>query len=277
MINRLWARRAVLKTVAGATVAGSFGAKQSRAQAPLTRQYTMLIFSDPVPGREDEYNEWYDKRHLPDLVAVPGFVRARRLKLAPVQLHQSPPLHHYLAFFEISTDNLPAVFAEVDRRRNSGVTVMSDAFDLKATVGRAYRMLDDLQMAPGLLPLSAAQDAEDGFHIVFNAPKAGMDAAFNAWYEYHHLPDMLSIPGFVRGQRGTSGTVKSMGGPPEPPYVAIFRFAPGDMAALAQRFTAAMPYMHMEPVMAMADGYTFLPHGPVLDGDAVRAKRGAVT
>jgi len=268
-------RRSFLKAAASATFIGALGAGLAPARAAATESYAMLIFSDPVAGREAEYNEWYDKRHLPDIVAVPGFVRARRLKLAPIQFHSSPALPRYLAYFEISTDDLPAAFAEVDRRRNSGENVMSKAFDLKKAVGRAYRMLGDPVLAQGVAALSPAEDAADGFHIVFNAPVAGKDAAFNRWYDTHHLPDMLTIPGFVSGERGTSHQVKSMGGPPEPPYVAIFRFVPDDLAALSQRFSAAVPHMEMEPVMAMADGYTFLPHGPVLDGDTIRAERAA--
>jgi len=275
MTTASYPRRSILTTAASSAFIGALGARLSPGRAAATNSYTMLIFSDPVDGREAEYNEWYDKRHLPDIVAVPGFVRARRLKLAPVQFRSSPTLPRYLAYFEITTGDLPAVFAEVDRRRNSGENVMSNAFDLKKTVGRAYRMLDDLVLAQGVPTLSAARDAADGFHIVFNTPVAGKDAAFNRWYDLHHLPDMLTIPGFVSGERGTSRQVKSMGGPPEPPYVAIFRFVPDDLPALAQRFTGLVPHMEMEPVMAVADGYTFLPHGPVLVGDTIRAERAA--
>jgi len=30
------------------------------------------------PEREDEFNDWYDLEHLPQVVALPGFVRGRR-------------------------------------------------------------------------------------------------------------------------------------------------------------------------------------------------------
>ena len=32
------------------------------------------------PEREQEYNTWYDEVHLPELVALDGFVSARRLR-----------------------------------------------------------------------------------------------------------------------------------------------------------------------------------------------------
>ena len=33
-------------------------------------------FGDPL--REKEFNEWYDRMHLPDILETPGFVAARR-------------------------------------------------------------------------------------------------------------------------------------------------------------------------------------------------------
>jgi hypothetical protein len=37
-----------------------------------------LVHTDIPDHIVDEYNEWYDKEHLPRLVTVPGVVRARR-------------------------------------------------------------------------------------------------------------------------------------------------------------------------------------------------------
>ena len=31
-----------------------------------------------APEREEEFNAWYDTEHLPQLVALPGFIRGRR-------------------------------------------------------------------------------------------------------------------------------------------------------------------------------------------------------
>jgi hypothetical protein len=31
-----------------------------------------------MPGREDEFNLWYDPTHLPDVLKLPGFVSARQ-------------------------------------------------------------------------------------------------------------------------------------------------------------------------------------------------------
>ena len=35
-----------------------------------------------VEGREDEFNEWYDNVHIPEALAVDGFVAAHRFKIS---------------------------------------------------------------------------------------------------------------------------------------------------------------------------------------------------
>ena len=35
--------------------------------------YTMVVFTSPVEGREDDYNDWYDNQHLGDVIAAAGF------------------------------------------------------------------------------------------------------------------------------------------------------------------------------------------------------------
>ena len=57
------------------------------------------------PLREDEFNEWYNKTHLPDVLETPGVVRAIRYeRIAP-----SEGQAKYLALYEIEADDLQAV------------------------------------------------------------------------------------------------------------------------------------------------------------------------
>ena len=40
----------------------------------------MVVQTGPVSAeREDEYNDWYSGTHIPEVLAIPGFVAARRL------------------------------------------------------------------------------------------------------------------------------------------------------------------------------------------------------
>ncbi|GAB7143772.1 DUF4286 family protein [Mycobacterium riyadhense] len=70
------------------------------------------------PDRDQEYNTWYDEVHIPELVALDGFVSARRLR--PVD-GDGP----YVALYEIEADDLQTVLQNMlDNARNLH---MSDA------------------------------------------------------------------------------------------------------------------------------------------------------
>ena len=82
----------------------------------------ILVESRPSsPDREQEYNTWYDEVHLGELVALDGFVSARRLR--PVD-GNGP----YVAIYEIEGDDLQAVLDNMIA--NAGQLHMSDALQL---------------------------------------------------------------------------------------------------------------------------------------------------
>jgi hypothetical protein len=46
--------------------------------------YKVHVFINPLEGRDAEFNEWYDAEHVPDVLALPGFVRAERFAVHPL-------------------------------------------------------------------------------------------------------------------------------------------------------------------------------------------------
>lgn len=85
----------------------------------------MVVQSSPVsPDREDEFNDWYDNVHIPELCAVPGFVSARRYK-APAAGSEDAP--RYLAIYEIDADDLSGPPAEWSARRAAGLATGTTA------------------------------------------------------------------------------------------------------------------------------------------------------
>ena len=44
-------------------------------------KHVLIALTNPVEGREQEFNEWYDNQHVPDFLALPGCVSAQRFKL----------------------------------------------------------------------------------------------------------------------------------------------------------------------------------------------------
>lgn len=86
-------------------------------------RYKLVALSNAVAGRDDDYNEWYQSQHMPDVLAVPGFVAAERLQV----LGDGP--YKYLAIYEIETDDIGAVLAEFSKRPGTELMPVSDALD----------------------------------------------------------------------------------------------------------------------------------------------------
>lgn len=80
---------------------------------PGSKIYYHLVFTDPVPGREDEYNQWYDGKHMPYMVAAPGFVSAQRYIRRDT--NGQPRSTKYLVLYKILTDDLASDIAEYRR------------------------------------------------------------------------------------------------------------------------------------------------------------------
>jgi hypothetical protein len=93
-----------------------------------------LVFSNPVAGRDDEYNAWYDEVHLADVRRIPGVVDAQRYELVPTGGDSAqPPAHRYLAVYELDRDG-SEVLGELMTRAGGPELRMSDALDL-TTIG----------------------------------------------------------------------------------------------------------------------------------------------
>jgi hypothetical protein len=87
-----------------------------------------VVLTNPVDGRETEYNDWYDRQHLPDVLAIPGFVAAQRFRIQEISRETGLPWH-YLAIYEVAADAVAAAFAELDVRKNTPRMPISDALD----------------------------------------------------------------------------------------------------------------------------------------------------
>jgi hypothetical protein len=96
-------------------------------------KYTFLALTNPVAGKEAEFNEWYDKHHVPDVINVPGFVSGQRFKLADSQLGgEASKAFKYLAVYEIETDDIAGTIKELQARGGTADITPSDAIDRKA-------------------------------------------------------------------------------------------------------------------------------------------------
>jgi hypothetical protein len=91
------------------------------------QKYQFMVFSNAESGKEESYLKWYEGQHIHDLLRIPGFVAAQFFRLSDTQYAGTQP-QRYLMIWEIETDDLPSVFADVKARLKDGRTVFTDAF-----------------------------------------------------------------------------------------------------------------------------------------------------
>ena len=79
----------------------------------------LVVFMEPEAGTEAEFNEWYNKHHVPERVSVPGFLGARRYEicdgegalkyLAIYELEDEAVLHGE-AYLKVAAESTPMNF-----------------------------------------------------------------------------------------------------------------------------------------------------------------------
>lgn len=92
-------------------------------------QCVLIVLSNPVAGREDEYNNWYSQQHLADVLKVPGYKSAQRFTLAQADASAQ---WRYLAIYEFETDDPANAMAALMSRAGSPDMVLSEAMDMQA-------------------------------------------------------------------------------------------------------------------------------------------------
>lgn len=73
----------------------------------MERWINMVEVTCADPSREEEFNDWYDNVHLPDVLKTPGFVAARRY----ITKEYRDGRGKYLAIYEIETDDIDKTMA----------------------------------------------------------------------------------------------------------------------------------------------------------------------
>ena len=91
-------------------------------------RYISMVLTNPVPGREDTFNDWYTNIHIPDVLSIQGIIAATRYRLLSQRggAHAFGK-HRYLAIYEIETDDLRGLFRTLVSRMGTAAMPMSDS------------------------------------------------------------------------------------------------------------------------------------------------------
>jgi hypothetical protein len=88
---------------------------------------TFIVLTNCKPGTETEFNRWYDDVHIPEILARPGFVGARRGRISSVT--DTEPRFRYIAYYDVESDDPQATVAALLRHVKAGGTTSSDTLD----------------------------------------------------------------------------------------------------------------------------------------------------
>ena len=100
-------------------------------------KYKLIVMTRPVEGREQEYNDWYQDAHLPDLVSVYGVKSAQRFRLSRTVVANREPLP-YLAIYDIETDDIDKTLDDLRARVGTGEIFVSPALSKEDYFGAVY-------------------------------------------------------------------------------------------------------------------------------------------
>jgi antibiotic biosynthesis monooxygenase (ABM) superfamily enzyme len=146
----------------------------------------VAVYADVTPGMEAEYNRWYDTRHIPQRLAVPGYLGAARYE------RTAQGNTRYMAFYELANPGVlqsPAAHA-----------LSAETSDWDRGIMAAIR-LESRTVYERILSLGEASGEHPPFVLTVRvniAPEFEDD--FNRWYDQEHAPAFAALPG-CRGAR----------------------------------------------------------------------------
>lgn len=149
----------------------------------------LLALSDPPPGREDDYERWYEQ-HTAARAAVPGIDTARRYWVV-----DGEPSH--LGAYDLSDVDVlqsPA-YTSLREERPEGEEEMLDALP-EPMDRRVYRAVGEEMINDGYSP-------ERSTHLlaVWMTLEDGHEQDLADWYTEEHVPMLFKVEGWLRTRR----------------------------------------------------------------------------
>ena len=91
-------------------------------------RYKLIALASPVAGKEDEFHDWYQNKHLKEIISFPGGKGAQRYKLVTKLMGSDP--NQWLAIYDIETDDPMQFLGAVGQASAEGKMSQTDANDM---------------------------------------------------------------------------------------------------------------------------------------------------
>lgn len=93
----------------------------------------MFVLAKAHEGCREKLEQWYDGRHIPDLLKVPGLVAARRSDVRTLKMPEGFPAYDSLAIYDLDGD-IDAILRESGSRMGTAAMPTSPAMDSSKTL-----------------------------------------------------------------------------------------------------------------------------------------------
>jgi hypothetical protein len=110
-------------------------------------KYNLIALTNPIEGREDEFNDWYTHEHLADVLKLPGVTAAQRYMLGDVQHRKGPLEWKYMAVYEIEIDDISETLDALAAASGTEAMPLSPALSSERMVW-IYRPITDRVVRP---------------------------------------------------------------------------------------------------------------------------------
>ncbi len=101
----------------------------------------LIALTTPLPGKEDEFHDWYQNAHLPELVNGLGMEGAQRYELVAKMAGADD--NKYLAIYDIEADDPGAFMAKMGELAQSGNMTPPSFQDMATTYTALFTELGE--------------------------------------------------------------------------------------------------------------------------------------
>jgi hypothetical protein len=91
-------------------------------------KFKLVALATPVAGKEDEFHDWYQDTHLPQMNALPGGRGAQRFQL--VAKLMGADVNQYMAIYDVEIDDPMAYLGALGQASAEGRLTQSASNDM---------------------------------------------------------------------------------------------------------------------------------------------------
>ena len=112
----------------------------------MAKKYKMVVFTNAVEGRDEDFNDWYQNTHLKQIVSIKSFVKAQRFRFQANIVPGSADPSRYMAIYDIETDDIGAALGAMGELAASGRMPLPDSM-AQPIIGAVYEEFGEVVRA----------------------------------------------------------------------------------------------------------------------------------